>query len=695
MYDKRLKFLIAIFIAALAVAVGRLIELQVFERTDTLERIENTGVKPPEILPTLRGSITDRNGKILAIDTPEFYIAIGYELTRLRDRRFWEANAMIRADTKEGLSIDEGRRYWEDHFTKDIELLDMIVSKAYELSDAPAGSIEDEISAVNERMWRMRRYFAWKRNFPHSEDIAEFDNLGENKKLMLEGYVNDLAEMENNWYMLARISDDKLFEAQTFFHETPQVRIIPKAARQYPYRDCAAQIIGWVTPQKRDNEIFASDELLEYRSDELAGYKGVEYVCEPILRGKRGKLVYETRQAPPKEEAREFGKDVRLTIDIDLQKMLEDMLLDPLINPNSGSNTSAVVIDVQSGDILAMVSLPKFDLNTARTQFGKLLQNPRRPLENKALQAIYPPGSTIKPAILAAGLAESKVTPETTISCTLPAEEGWPRCWLQRRYGCHDDQFAGEGGTNGINAIRGSCNIYFTKLAHRLNGRRLQYWLYQFGYGHEILQQPDFTLAVGDIDTDQFDDRNIREQTGFISDTRAKGKIETFEDIPQFRNSKGEKRWFGMGQGNIRVTVLQVAAAFASIARDGVFIAPRLYLNCGEQTPPQNLGLSPSTVKTVKDGLWAVANKYHGTAYETFKNSGFKEQGISVYGKTGSTERPDNAWFAGFAEDSFGSTIAIALIVEEGQSGSHDASPLAKEVLNVCQMGGYLKGKDK
>jgi penicillin-binding protein 2 len=690
MYDRRLKFIIAIFVVALAVAIGRLIELQVLDRAATIENIENTGIKPTEILPTLRGSITDRKGNILAIDTPQFYVAVKYDLARLRDQRFWEANALIRADTKDNVSVDEGRRYWENFFAEDIELLDMIVANTYELSDAPPGTIEREISQINDRMWRMRRYFAWKRNFPNSQSISDLDELEDNKKLMLEGRVNDLAEMETNWHILVSLKDDKIYEAQSVFRDIPEVRIIPRSSRKYPYNDGAAQIIGWVNPQKRDNEIFASDELLKYDSDELAGYKGVEYVCEPLLRGKRGKLVYESRNAVAMENPRQFGTDVRLTVDIDLQMMLENMLLDPQVNPNSGSNTSAVVIDVQSGDILAMVSLPKFDLNTARTDFGKLLKDTRRPLENKALQAIYPPGSTIKPIILAAGLEESLVSPHTTISCTLPAEEGWPRCWLQRRFGCHDDQFADEGGNNAVNAIRGSCNIYFTKLAHRLDARRLQYWLYRFGFGHQILQQPDFTLAVGDIDMSLLQDRNIREQGGFISNRRAAGGIETFTDIPEM--SAGEKRWFGMGQGNIRVTVLQVANAFASISRGGVFIEPRLYLNCGKETAAENMGLSSQTAKTLKESLWAAANKYHGTSYETFRDSGFKEQGIEIYGKTGSTERPDNAWFAGFAEDESGNKVAIAIVIEEGQSGTRDASPLAREVFNICQMCGYLEG---
>lgn len=692
MYNSRLKILIALFAFFLLIGICRLTYLQVAAREDAIEKIEKTGIKPPEILPTLRGSIIDRNGSIIAIDTPQFYISIKYDLTRLRDARFWESNAMIRSSTKDGVSIDDARKYWENSLSRKIELLDVTVSAASEFAGVPAEDIEKQIADINEQMWKMRRYFAWKRNFPQSDNIEDYNKLDESKKLMLEGYVNDLAEMTNDWYTLVPILQDRLYEAQDLFRGVDEVRIIPKAIRKYPYNATASQIIGWVNPQKRDSEIFASDELLKYQPQELAGYQGIEYVCEPLLRGKRGKLVYEKRQSQPVEQPREFGQDVKLTIDIELQQKLESMLLDPAVNPNYSSNCAAVLIDVPTGEILACVSLPHFNLNTVRPDFGKLLQDPKRPLENKTMQSIYPPGSAIKPVILAAGLQEGNIKPYDTISCPLPAEEGWPRCWLQRKYGSHDEQFAGEGGNNAVNATRGSCNIYFTKLANRIDGRKLQKWLYDFGYGRKILQQPDFTLSLGDIDEDKLENRNIGEHAGSISSKPTAGTVRTFEDIPPMPD--GEKRWFGMGQGSIRVTVLQVANAFAALARNGILIEPKLYMNCGLESKPVDLNLSDTTNKTIKEGLWAVVNKHYGTAYDVFRNSDLKDRAIDVYGKTGSTERPDNAWFAGFAKDSEGNCVALALVIEQGQSGGHDASPLASEAFNICCDFGYLKAKE-
>ncbi len=692
MYNNRLKILIILFACFLSVGICRLIYLQVGIRDTTIEKIERTGIKPPEIIPTLRGSIIDRNGTILAIDTPQFYISIQYDMARLRDARFWESNALIRSSTKEGVSVNDARKYWEKFFASRIELLDVTISAASEFSGIAAQDIEKQIAEINERMWRMRRYFAWKRNFPLSEDITDYNSLDDNRRLMLEGYVKDLTEMTSDWYMLVPVLPNRLYETQNFFRDVDQVQIIPRATRKYPYDSTASQIIGWVNPKRRDNEIFEDDELLKYQPQELAGYQGVEYVCEPLLRGRRGKLVYEKRDSDPTEEPREFGQDVKLTLDIDLQQKIENMLLDPDVNTNYAANCAAVVIDVPTGEVLASVSLPGFDLNTVRRDFSELANNPRRPLENKTMQSIYPPGSTIKPIILAAGLQEGNIRPQESISCPLPAEEGWPRCWLQRKYGCHDDQFADIGDNNAVNATKGSCNIYFTKLANRLNARKLQKWLYEFGYGRKILQEPDFTLSLADIDTDKFESRNIREHGGYISNKLQQNAVDHFDNIPPMAD--GERRWFGMGQGNLRVTVLQVANSFATLARGGVYVQPKLYLNCGVESKPVDLKLSASTNKTIKDGLFAVVNKYHGTAYEVFKDSNFKKQSIDVFGKTGSTERPDNAWFAGYAKDSGGRCLAIALVIEQGQSGSHDASPLAKEIFNICRDFGYLNPKE-
>ena len=157
--------------------------------------------------------------------------------------------------------------------------------------------------------------------------------------------------------------------------------------------------------------------------------------------------------------------------------------------------------------------------------------------------------------------------------------------------------------------------------------------------------------------------------------------------------SNSEKKYFGIGQGNLRVTPLQVANEMAVIARGGIYKSPRLFRDPlqGEEEEI-NLGISPETLAVVYDGMAAVVNETNGTANKEFSNmiSTFAQQDVKVYGKTGSTEAPEHAWFGGFAEEKGGRKLALAVIVEGGQHGSSDAAPLIRDILQFCIEAGYL-----
>ena len=142
----------------------------------------------------------------------------------------------------------------------------------------------------------------------------------------------------------------------------------------------------------------------------------------------------------------------------------------------------------------------------------------------------------------------------------------------------------------------------------------------------------------------------------------------------------------------MRATPLQVANAMAVIARGGSYKHPKLFGQTDKDLEPEavDLKISKETIAIVRDGMSAVVDEPQGTAYQQFAHSGFAEQGVNAYGKTGSTEKPDNAWFAGFAEDTLNRSIAIALVVEGGQHGSSDAAPLARDIIQFCIDAGYL-----
>jgi penicillin-binding protein 2 len=415
----------------------------------------------------------------------------------------------------------------------------------------------------------------------------------------------------------------------------------------------AAQTIGWVGgPQEDDKELLQNDRLARYLEGDVCGREdGAEYVCETILRGRRGETLYDIDRQLVRQTPTKFGADVTLTLDIEIQQKIESHFTDPNANTNHNRATAAVVIDVASGDVLALVSLPTYNLNRARYDYGTLDGDNRHPLLNRALNKQYPPGSVIKPLILIAGLESGKITPQTAISCPASrAPKGMPSCWIWLRYKSGHDY---DGPNIARDAIKHSCNIFFSVLANRIDPDILQQWLYKFGYGREITLAPPMPDYNDPLRNDSRNHRDFRQ-----------------------------------------ATPLQVANAMATIARGGLFKPPRLIaIDPNAQNASQDevsLGMSTDTLDVVVDGMYAVVNESGGTAYNAFKQNGFDQRGITVYGKTGSTEKPDNAWFAGFAADPRGRAISIAVVVEGGQHGSTDAAPLAKEIIRFCADAGYI-----
>jgi penicillin-binding protein 2 len=318
-----------------------------------------------------------------------------------------------------------------------------------------------------------------------------------------------------------------------------------------------------------------------------------------------------------------------------------------------------------------------------------LVNNPRNPLLNRALRAHYPPGSVIKPLIAIVGLESGIITPTEIISCPpQPPPAGWPSCLAQSRsHACHDWWWDGQGGNIARNAIKGSCNIYFSRLAERIPTNVLQRWLFRFGYGRQIaLTQPLLSMYEPG-----FQLRTLRQAPGQIASRQPHDLDRIFSLLQTGPLNPGDRRLAGIGQGPIRVTPLQVANSIATLARNGQFLPPRLF-KTDSSIPAKSIDLeiSPTTLALVLDGMYACVNETNGTARSAFAETYFKEQGIQIYGKTGSTEGPENAWFAGFAKDAYGHCIALAVVVEGGQSGSHDAAPLGREMIQFCLNHKYL-----
>jgi len=702
MYGKRIKIFVILIALLLLVFLLRLALMQLQSDTFYQAKIAELMLKEGRSwqLKTVRGRILDRNGKVLAVDEPKFQLCIDYKLSSFLDERFRRAEILrAAAEPDSDVTLSEV----EKRLKAGKDDLQQIIDKCTYFGLGRA-DITDRIKKINDRMWNLRTFLAWVRNgadphllqkynhkinsVPLPEAIASFESKfpDRDKRLLLVSKVDDIADMRKPWPLLELRTDDDIFAAQLGFLDAKGVEIVAAAQRFYPHGSVAAQTIGWVGPaQEHDKKLFANDRLSSYLGGELCGRDGIEYVCEAILRGRRGKVVYDIDRRLVSRTDTQFGEDVSLTLDIELQKRIEDSLADCELNPNNcRAPTAAVVIEVVTGDILALVSTPTFDLNHIRSDYAGVSSDPNEPLRNRAIYKHYPPGSVVKPLILIAGLESGKITADEIIPCPAKkAPKGWPSCWLYNKYPWmgHDDI----GENNARNALMWSCNIYFSRLADRIEPALLQQWLLRFGYGRKIPLPPDSYFASYESTTEpratSHEPRTLRQAPGIISSGNPEGTI-----LPQ------DRRFFGIGQGNLRVTPLQAANAMAAIARGGLYKLPRLFVDDtnGAKLDYVALNISQETLAVVRDGMNAVVNDPRGTAYKEFQHSRFDQQGVTVFGKTGSTEEPDHAWFAGFAEDSQGRAISVAVLVEGGLHGSSDAGPLAREIIQLCINAAYI-----
>jgi penicillin-binding protein 2 len=683
MYNRRLKIFVFLCFLFAAVCIARLAYIQLNPHSAWQSQLEKIYAAKSKELPALRGKILDRNGKVLAADEAKFALCIDYQFARLADERFWKVQLLRKLVSSNAQDASETIR---EKFADDFNTLNEIIHKCTQFRNLTAEQVKAQINQqINEPIWQLRYYLAWKRRCPQQEFETAVPDA--NERLLLAAEV-DVAEMHQFQELFKLENDDEVFAAQLKFLETSGVEIRPRAERYYPFKSSASQLIGWVRPAgPADNQDFGEDELERYMHGETIGFCGVEYVCEPHLRGRRGKIVYNIDREIVSATETQFGGDVKLTIDIDLQRKIENLLKNSNLNPNPGSPAAVVVIDVNSTDVIALVSLPDFDLNMTRWEYSKLVADTNTPVINRVIEKHYPPGSAAKPFILTAGLAENKIGSEEIISCpSHAAPTGWPSCWIVKSLGYgHDEQWAYEGGNKARNALRGSCNIYFSQLASRIPPEILQKWLYSFGFGKTALDITEPNIVESYRNRPM---RNFRQVSGIISSSIPSEDNMPLELLPGI--DPAERRFFGIGQGNFRASILQVANAFAALARGGIFKNAKIIASQAADTG-YRLGLSENALSTIYEGMHAVVSEQGGTAYKQFADSGFEEKGIRVFGKTGSTEKPYNAWFAGFAKDGSGKSIALAVLIEGGQHGSSDAGPIARDIISFCIEAGYLR----
>jgi len=438
------------------------------------------------------------------------------------------------------------------------------------------------------------------------------------------------------------------FEAAELEHSEFDVEV--GLRRFYRHGTQNAHLLGYIGEASED-AIHARPEL---RPGDLVGIKGIERSYDPLLRGEDGRrvVVVDSRGRLVKEQIHERatrGADLQLTLDLDLQQAAERFFQSRV--------GSAVAMDADTGEILALVSAPSYNPNLfargiASKEWRDLLASPNDPLQNRALQNTYQPGSVFKIVVALAALEEGLVDPDETVVCNgrTRINNEVKRCW----------RAGGHGPVNLHEALVDSCNIYFYHLGQKLGIERLAKQARRWGLGH-----PTGIELEG-------------EKSGLVPDREWSLATRGTDWYP------GETVSVAIGQGPLLMTSMQAAVMMAAIANGGEIVTPHLVL--GEEHEKTSLHVDPENLEVVRHALWAVVND-KGTAGSA------RVAGLDVAGKTGTAqvirqksqidsedlpyEFRDHAWFASFATRGE-KRLAVVVFVEHGGHGGSAAAPLAR-----------------
>ena len=520
--------------------------------------------------------------------------------------------------------------------------------------EAPRGLIHDRHG---------RRLVENVPNYNLTIDPARADDTGESLRFAADILDRPVADLEALLERPSRaapfkpvlIAEDLSLAQVAHFNavalEHPEFEIDVRHVRLYRHGPFTAHVLGYLG-EVAEAELTAPSS--PYAAGDLVGRRGIERRYDLHLRGEdgeqvvtvdsRGRLQAESGRRPARP-----GRRLDLTLDLELQQEAAIYFEDKV--------GSAVGMDPDTGELLTLVSSPSYNPNLFarrldREQWRQLSEAPNDPLQNRALQNSYPPGSVFKIVVAVAGLSESVVRPTETVTCN-----GATRIY-NRRFRCW--RRAGHGRVNLREAIKESCDVYFYHLGQKLGIERIADYARRFGLGSPT------GLDVGG------------EKAGLVPDPewsmRARGD----------RWYPGETISVAIGQGPLLVTPLQVATLIATVINGGRRVVP--HLSAEQALPTVDVGLDPDALARVRDALHAVVE-------ERATGAAARVEGLKVGGKTGTAqvvrqktwvdskdlpyEMRDHAWFASFAADDRRRLVAV-VFVEHGGKGSTAAAPLAK-----------------
>ena len=449
--------------------------------------------------------------------------------------------------------------------------------------------------------------------------------------------------------------------------DLPGVMIQAESQRNFPTGLTASHVIGYVGEVSPDQLELA--DYADLHQGSIVGQYGVEVTYDRFLRGRAGQKLIEAdalghEKRTVSVEKPRAGDDLYLTIDLRLQKLAEELL---------GDEAGAIVaLDPKTGEVLALASRPAFDPNVLSReltpkQWDEIVQHEGRPLNNRATQGQYPPGSVFKIAMAAAALETKTVEPSTQIRCAGGYQFG-------RRF-YRDWKAGGHGLMNVTQALVHSCDVFFYTAGQRMGIDTIASYAKLFGLGSPTgIELPS-------------------ERGGIVPSPDWKVKARGEQWLP------GETISASIGQGFVTVTPIQMASLTATVANNGVPVRPRLVRAVMDRAtgrvlelpsvPLSRLNLKPDTLAIIRSALAGVVTE--GTATRA------KSSLVTIAGKTGTAQiaalRPgpekdipkkfrDHAWFVSYAPVE-APRIAVVILVEHMGHGGSAAAPLAKQMIEA------------
>lgn len=486
--------------------------------------------------------------------------------------------------------------------------------------------------------------------------------LADAMRISPEFLTNDVILPYKATFTPMRIDRDISFSQLSAFEELrdqiPGAFLDLETKRYYP-RSLAAHLLGYVSEVSKD-------EITKFpgvKVGDLVGKRGLERVYDEAVRGTPGQRLtvvnafgQEVSDEDPLERIEPVaGKELWLSLDLDIQALAESLL--------AGQIGAAVAMDARTGGIVCMASSPTYDpeifagrLNSK--EWNRLLNDPQKPMLNRAIQTMYPPGSTIKMAMLSEALESKTISPSFVTTCPGSYTVGNRtfKCWNKK----------GHGAVNCTRAIEASCDVFFYKVGMMLGVDGVHRALSRFHLG---------------------------KTSGIDLTSEAAGLVPSEDYYNKRYGPSGWTKGFipsiSIGQGEVLATPLQLCAYACAVGNGREWIQPHLVdgiydpvtktLQKRKQTEGDPLNLSPETVEIVQEGARKVVWGEFGTARRQ------ADELCPIAGKTGTAQNAhgdDHAWFVGYApyDDPI---IACCVLVEFGEHGSSAAAPLAKEIMKA------------